>query len=160
MKQTFITLLLLCLSYAESKAQDVYNEILKTSTAVANDTSKDLEVRKIATFKVDALKYMLMKTNELMPDSSMHMVDVQAYAMYAFVNSFLESLAQTKKKKDKDFIMMVYKEATIHSPRFNDMDKDLILSYYNNDNFLTQFSLDCDWEKAQQEVDNVKQAAR
>ena len=68
MKQTFITLLLLCLSYAESKAQDVYNEILKTSTAVANDTSKDLEVRKIATFKVDALKYMLMKTNELMPD--------------------------------------------------------------------------------------------
>ena len=56
--------------------------------------------------------------------------------------------------------MMVYKEATIHCPRFNDMDKDLILSYYNNDNFLTQFSLDCDWEKAQQEVDNVKQAAQ
>ena len=76
------------------------------------------------------------------------------------VPSFLESLAQTKKKKDKDFIMMVYKEATIHCPRFNDMDKDLILSYYNNDNFLTQFSLDCDWEKAQQEVDNVKQAAQ
>lgn len=160
MKQTMIAIALLCLSFVEAKAQDVYKEILQTSTKVATDRANDMETRKIATFKVDALKYLLMKTNELMPDSNMHMVDVQAYAMYRFVNDYVESLSKANKKKDKELIMTIYKEATIHNPRFNDMDKELILAYYNNDNFLTQFSLDCDWEKALKEVESVKEAAK
>ncbi|MBO1364054.1 hypothetical protein JHU38_09780 [Prevotella sp. A2931] len=158
MKKTIIALVILCTSYTTLQAQKVYNEILQTSTEVAKDKNNDLEKRKVATFKVDALKYMLMKTKELMPDSSMHMVDVQAYAMYCFVNNYITALTKAKKKKDKELVKTIYKEATIHCPRFNDMDKELILAYYNNENFLTQFVLDCDWEKALKEVENVTQA--
>jgi hypothetical protein len=28
------------------------------------------------------------------------------------------------------------------------MDKELILSYYNNENYITRFSLDTNWVKA------------
>ena len=152
MKKTFIAFVLLCTSYATLQAQNVYNEILQTSTKVAQDKSNDLDKRKVATFKVDALKYMMMKTRELMPDISMRMVDAQAYAMYSFVNNYLKDLAKTKKKKDKELVKNIYKEVTLRCPRFNDMDRDVVLAYYNNNNFLTQFALDCDWEKALKEV--------
>jgi hypothetical protein len=35
---------------------------------------------------------------------------------------------------------------------FNDTDKDLVLAYDNNENYITRFSLDTDWEKALQQV--------
>ena len=65
---------LLVLSFAatcvlNTNAQEVYKEILNISEKAANDKTKDIETRKIATFKVDELKYMVMKTRELMPDT-------------------------------------------------------------------------------------------
>jgi hypothetical protein len=35
------------------------------------------------------------------------------------------------------------------------MDKDLVLSYYNREDYITQFSLDTDWIKAMAEVKRV-----
>ncbi len=32
------------------------------------------------------------------------------------------------------------------------MDHDLVLSYYDNSNYLTRFSLDTDWVKALAEI--------
>jgi hypothetical protein len=83
------------------------------------------------------------------------MVDTQAYAMYDFVNSYLKDISKKDKKKDKELIKTIYKEATIHNSRFNDMDKDLVLSYYNREDYITQFSLDTDWIKAMAEVKRV-----
>ena len=65
---------LLVLSFAatcvlSTNAQEVYKEILNISEKAANDKTKDIETRKIATFKVDELKYMVMKTRELMPET-------------------------------------------------------------------------------------------
>ena len=45
-------------------------------------------------------------------------------------------------------MITVFRNASINHPLFNDMDKELILSYYNNENYLTRFSLDTDWVKA------------
>ena len=49
---------LLVLSFAatcvlNTNAQEVYKEILNISEKAANDKTKDIETRKIATFKVD-----------------------------------------------------------------------------------------------------------
>jgi hypothetical protein len=155
MKKILMIALLCTFSYMTVSAQDVYKEILRISKKGAADETKGLELRRIFQFKVDELNYMLMKTREQMPDSSMHMVDTQAYAMYDFVNSYLKDISKKDKKKDKELIKTIYKEATIHNSRFNDMDKDLVLSYYNREDYITQFSLDTDWIKAMAEVKRV-----
>ncbi len=152
MKKVIFTALLLCITVFSASAQEVYKEILRLSKDIAKDTKKDLESRKIATFKVDELQYMAMKTNELMPDSSVRVLDVQAYAMYEFVNLFVKRLAEAKKKTDKEIVKTRFMNASINNSRFNDMDKELVLSYYDNPNYLTRFSLDTDWVKALAEI--------
>ena len=98
-----------------------------------------------------------MKSSEQMPDSSMKMLDRQAYAVYDYVNSYISDLSRCENKKEKENIKIIYKEATIHNPRFNDMDKDLILSYYHRGDYITQFSLDTDWISAKEEVKRLTQ---
>ena len=60
----------------------------------------------------------------------------------------LERLGASKKKEDRDVVMTVFRNASINYPLFNDMDKELVLSYYNNENYITRFSLDTNWVKA------------
>ena len=104
MKRILFILILLCGWSISLSAQEVYQEIMRLSKKVAEDKSKDLETRKVATFKVDELKYMAMKTRELMPDSTVRVLDVQAYAMYDFVNLFLRRLGEAKKKSAKEAV--------------------------------------------------------
>lgn len=152
MKRILFILILLCGWGVSLSAQEVYQEIMRLSKKVAEDKSKDLETRKVATFKVDELKYMAMKTRELMPDSTVRVLDVQAYAMYDFINLFLRRLGEAKKKSAKEAVIARFRTASINNSRFNDMDRDLVLSYYDNSNYLTRFSLDTDWVKALAEI--------
>ena len=46
----------------------------------------------------------------------------------------------------------VFRTATINNSLFNDVDKEVIYSYVDNESFITQFSLDTDWPKALAEV--------
>ncbi len=156
MKKIFLTALMLCGLSLTAPAQEVYQEILRLSRKVAADKNKSLDARKVATFKVDELNYMAMKTKEQMPDSSVRVLDVQAYAMYDFVNLFMRRLTEARKKADKEKVMIRFREASINNSRFNDMDKELVLSYYDNPNYLTQFSLDTDWVKALAEIRSKK----
>ena len=148
MKKLTLIVALWCLTIINISAQDVYQEIMRMSTEVANNEKNALDLRKIATFKVDALNYMAQRTRELMPDSSAYVLDYQAFAMYEFVNLFTYKLTKTSKKKDRNNVIKVFKNATIQNPRFNDMDLAFVRIYCDNDNFLTQFSLDTDWVKA------------
>ena len=152
MKRILFILILLCGWGISLSAQEVYQEIMRLSKKVAEDKTKDLETRKVATFKVDELKYMVMKMRELMPDSTVRVLDVQAYAMYDFVNLFLRRLGEAKKKSAKEAVIARFRTASINNSRFNDMDRDLVLSYYDNSNYLTRFSLDTDWVKALVEI--------
>ena len=144
---------MICMFAGPAKAQKVYGEIMRMSKAVANDKSKNLQTRKIATFKQDALMYMAMKARELMPDSTSRMLDVQALAMYEYVDLFMKHLTMEKKKKDQEAVIDLFSQVTLEHPRYNDLDKDVTLSYYNNRGFLTRFSLDTDWVVA---LDDIK----
>lgn len=148
MKKICIALLFAAISSTTADAQKVYHEILKLSEKVANDKSKDLQTRKVATFKVDELKYMAMKMRELMPDSTVTLLDNQAYAMYDFVNLYVKKLSEAKSKKDKALILDIFKSASIQNPWFNDMDLDLIEGYIRSEGYITSFSLDTNWMKA------------
>lgn len=148
MKKLFIAIALAICTFTTANSQEVYREILRLSENVAKDKSKDLQTRKVATFKVDELKYMAMKTREVMPDSTMNVLDNQAYAMYDFVNLYVKKLSEAKNKKGKELVLDIFKNASLQNPRFNDMDLDLVESYIRTDGYITSFSLDTDWVKA------------
>lgn len=148
MKRLSIIIIAALTWHCETFSQDVYKEILKISQNTANDKSKDLQTRKVATFKSDALLYMAMKMGQLMPDSTVSVLDHQAYAMYDFINLYIKKLSETKNKKGKAEIIQLFKNASLQNSRFNDMDLDLVEAYIRKEGYITKFSLDTNWEKA------------
>lgn len=154
MKKLFIILALVCMSVLSTSAQEIYDEVRrieKEAKAFANDTKNNLEARKIATFKYDAIYYLVDKASQE-PLFSEYELGVQTNAMIEFVNLFVSKLSTLKKNKDKDILKAVFRTATINNSLFNDVDKEVIYSYVDNENFITQFSLDTDWPKALAEV--------
>ena len=154
MKKLFIILALVCMSVLSTSAQEIYDEVRrieKEAKAFANDTKNNLDARKIATFKYDAIYYLIDKASQE-PLFSEYELGVQTNAMIEFVNLFVSKLSTLKKNKDKDMLKVVFRTATINNSLFNDVDKEVIYSYVDNENFITQFSLDTDWPKALAEV--------
>lgn len=154
MKKLFIILTLVCMSVLSTSAQEIYDEVRrieKEAKAFANDTKNNLDARKIATFKYDAIYYLIDKASQE-PLFSEYELGVQTNAMIEFVNLFVSKLSTLKKNKDKDMLKAVFRTATINNSLFNDVDKEVIYSYVDNENFITQFSLDTDWPKALAEV--------
>lgn len=146
----------MCLAgIVNAHAQAVYNEVYRLAKKTADSTQLNLETRKVAMFKVYALDYMSQKSVEVMPDSSAYVLDKQAYALYDFVDFYMNNLSKAKKQQ-KEVVMTVFRNASLNNPRFGDTDKDYVLSYVNNTDFITPFSLDTDWEKADAEVHNRK----
>lgn len=157
-----ICMMMLMLGMASSaSAQDVWREILKISREAKDNKELDIEARKVATFKYDVLSYMAMKVrDDVLKDTTdlenfnitARMLNEQSYALYDFVNNFISRLSAAKSKSDKDIIITVFRNASLNHPFYNDMDKDLVLSYINHEGYITQFSLDTDWVKALEEV--------
>lgn len=155
MKKIITMLLsLLCLMSTSVSAQDIFNEVKrieKEAKTFANDTTKNLEARKIATFKYDAIFYLIDKGSQE-PMFTEYDLGTQTNAMIDFVNLFVKRLGMTSKSKDKDLLKAKFRTATINNSLFNDVDKEVIYSYIDNEKFITQFSLDTDWVKALEEV--------
>ena len=161
MKKIILMAVISLATATTAMAQDVFRILLDDAKSVADDRTKDIETRKIATFKYDELSYMAMKvrddvlrdtTNLEFFNKTVTMLNEQSLAMHEYIQLYMERLAKAKKKSDRDIVITIFKDASINHPLFNDMDKELILSYFNNDNFITQFSLDTDWVKALEAV--------
>lgn len=134
-------------------AQDVYIEILQLSRRTAQDQTKDLQTRRAAMFKVNALEYLLAATKEFLPDSMLTtVVNNQAYALYDFVNTFLTVYNYREKPDDKAAVIAMFRSASLANPRFPDTGNELTTAYLEADGFITRFSLNTDWVRALAEV--------
>lgn len=165
MKNLFFLIAMALLVAMPVKAQDVANEIKRISKAVADDSKKDLQTRRIAYFKVNAVDYIKMKVrDEILKDTTdlkiynenIKMINEQAYAMYEFVNLFVKRLSEAGKTGAKELVLAKFRNASLNHPLFNDMDLELVQSYVNNEDYLTRFSLDTDWIKALEEIRSKK----
>lgn len=146
-----MTLMLFCAIIAQASAQDIFNEVkhlMDGYQKVKNDTTQNLDVRKIATFKWDAIYYMVYQAS----DETESELGVQVSSMIDFVTLYLKKLKDAKTKQAKEIIVSTFKTATIENARYNDQDKDVIYAYVDNPDFITQFSLDTDWVKALEAV--------
>lgn len=154
MKKYLLLLIMACFTVSVANAQEIYKEVVRLKTnaeTLMNDTTKNMDVRKVACFKNDALYYLIDKAADA-PDFSELELGKQANAMIEFVNTFIKRLSQEKKKKDKNIILATYKNATTSNPLFNDPEKEVTYGYVDNEKYITQFSLDTDWVKALQTI--------
>ena len=150
MKRILFTITLLSvMSFA--MAQEAYNEAIRMSKAVADDTSKSLEERKVATFKKDALYYLGSQAYKLTPDSSVTMLDHQALALFQFINLFYGRYKMST-KKDRPAVIELFKSVSLAHPRFHDPNKEYVLAYITTEGYITKFSLDTDWVAAYKDI--------
>lgn len=154
MKKMLFALALCLCSSVTIQAQEIFKEVqslMQKNEAIKNNKSKNLETRKIATFKSDALYYLIMKAGST-EGFTEHELGEQANAMIEFVNLYVKSLANNAKKGNQEVTKAKYKNASIKNSRFNDMDKEITYAYVDNSNYITNFSLDTVWVKALAEV--------
>ena len=154
MKKMLFALALCLCSSVTIQAQEIFKEVqslMQKNEAIKNNKSKNLETRKIATFKSDALYYLIMKAGST-EGFTEHELGEQANAMIEFVNLYVKSLANNAKKSNQEVTKAKYKNASIKNSRFNDMDKEITYAYVDNSNYITNFSLDTDLVKALAEV--------
>ena len=85
----------LCCSMSTVSAQEVYNKIRSMAKASIEASQPNDMVRQLNQFKLDALDYMGMKMKEQMPDSSVTMLDKQAYASTSSSTSTLKTFSLT-----------------------------------------------------------------
>ena len=154
MKHLIILIVILLSGTSTVSSQEVYKEVLRLSKETVDNRDLSLDIRKMAQFKIDALEYMLRKTQELMPDSNVTVIDYQAFALYDFVNLYTQQLAKNSKKKERQQIMQLFQECSLGNARFFDTDREYIMAYVNSMQHITRFSLDTDWVLALNEVRN------
>ena len=132
MKNKMIALSLFLASVLTVNAQQerVSKQLYTSAYKIATDSKEDVNVRKAASFKVDAM----------------------AYYMHEYVNLFTKEYARADKQKRKEQVLKIFRNASINHPLYNDPDKSLVLVYFNSEDYLTQFSLDTDWIAALAEV--------
>lgn len=150
MKHIFILVLGLILGTANAEAQDVYNLVLDSATRIINNPTSNFTNAQIAQFKRTALTYMKSKALEISDTIPSALLDTQAYYMSEFITLFIDDIVKSKRLSDdkrKQRILM-FTDASISNPLFNDPDKDTTMSFMTDGNELTPFSLDTDWHKA------------
>ena len=147
MVRKLLLIVVLMTSMLNVSAQHAYNEAIRKAKAVAEDRTKNLEERKIAAFKREALYYLGSQAYKQMPDSSVTMLDNQALALYQFINLYTNSLLTCAKKERTD-IMDLFTGISLAHPKFHDPNKEYVLAYITNAGYITQFSLDTDWVAA------------
>lgn len=138
-------------------AQDVLNEIVKTSQAVVNDTTQSMEDRKVAIFKYDAMTYLrskMLQPNQVLNNKdnydainkTVRILNEQALAMNEYVTLYIKRMGEAK-KKNREIVNNLFKQATRDHKFFDDTDTEVTLAYYDRNDYPIQFCLDCDWVK-------------
>lgn len=149
MKQIAFTLIAFAMSVA-AQAQDIFNEVRSLQQSyqtLAEDTTQNIDKRKIAVFKSDALYYLTEKAAQT-DNFTEYKLGMQANAMIDFVNLFVKRISSTRKAADQELLKAKFTGYTTSHALFNDMEKEITYAYVDNDDFLTQFSLDTDWVEA------------
>ena len=146
-------MLLVSIFAVQAQSQEIYKEVkrlMQTFENISSDTKRDIQERKVAVFKADALYYLIDKAG--MTDGfTEYQLGQQADAMIEFVNLYVKKL-QSAGKNERKAIMARFKNATMNNALFGDMEKEVVYGYVDNENFITQFSIDTNLIDALKEV--------
>ena len=143
MKHLIALLTFICCAITTSHAQSVYDYVLNNATRIVNSPVSSFTQTQIAQFKRTAL----YEETDTIPSL---FLDTQAYYLSEFVTLFFEHVSKGKRTTEDKLQkrVMIFTDASISNPMFNDPDKETTLSFILNHGEITPFSLDTDWEKA------------
>lgn len=155
MKKYAFIILALSLFTVRANAQDVLNEILRSSDVIINDTTKSMDVRRTALFKFDAMTYLrgkilppyVMLDKNANPDTlnaKIKYLNEQAYAMSIYISLYQRRMKEAS-TKNRYIVTSLFKQATFDHKLFKDTDTEFTLSYYSQTDAPIPFCLDCDW---------------
>ena len=142
-------MLLVSIFAVQAQSQEIYKEVkrlMQTFENISSDTKRDIQERTVAVFKADALYYLIDKAGST-DGFTEYQLGQQADAMIEFVNLYVKRL-QAAGKNERKTIMARFKNATMSNALFGDMEKEVVYGYVDNENFITQFSLDTNWTDA------------
>ena len=150
MKHLIALLSFIFCAITTSQAQSVYDYVLNNATRVVNSPVSNFTQTQIAQFKRTALVYLKRKAYEETDTIPSLFLDTQAYYMSEFITLFFEHVSKSKRLTEDKLQerIMIFTDASISNPMFNDPDKETTLSFILNHGEITPFSLDTDWEKA------------
>lgn len=150
MRYVLVYLLLFITSLTTARAQEVYNLVLENATRVVNNPLSNFMQTQIAQFKRTSLVYLKSKALEECDTISSGFLDTQAYYLSEFVTLFLNDVVLSKRLNDAERRkrIMLFTDASVSNPLFNDPDKDTTMAFINADGEITPFCLDTDWQKA------------
>lgn len=152
-KAAFIATLTMSFSQ-EMQGQEVFNMALENATKVVNSPTANFTATRIAQFKCTALMYLKSEAFERKTIVTDQFLNTQAYYLSEFLTLFFNQVVANRNKSDKirKEKIMIFANASVHNPLFNDPDKETTRSYIDGGAELTPFSLDTDWKKAFSEV--------
>lgn len=163
MKKFLSLFALLAFLVLPASAQDVLNYVAQEAEKICNDTTLDIQQRKVAVFKYDECSYLKSKMAPKMMSDSVSIdeknrlikeANEQVYNMVQYLTVYEKRLKDCK-KKNRELITATFKKATLDCPLFKDNDEDLVHAYSNRTDYPTPFSLDCDWSKALQLIRGI-----
>ena len=133
-----------------ANAQEIYKIVYKNAEQIVNDPNSGVTKARIAQFKVSQLTYLYQKAFETMPEVTDRFLDVQAYYLTEFMSLYQAELVKSSKETPEERAkkVMIFLDATVSNPLFNDTDEETIYAYIKEGTELTPFSLDTDWQKA------------
>lgn len=131
-------------------AQEIYKIVYKNAEQIVNDPNSGVTKARIAQFKLSQLTYLYQKAFETMPEVTDRFLDVQAYYLTEFMSLYQAELVKSSKDTPEERAkkVMIFLDATVSNPLFNDTDEETIYAYIKEGTELTPFSLDTDWQKA------------
>ena len=65
---------------------------------------------------------------------------------------YLKNYAKERNEKEKNRVRNIFRDASKNHPLNGDKDDEVVLAYYNRDDYPPQFSLDTNWIAALEEV--------
>ena len=140
----------LALGCMSGQAQEVFNRLYESASAVVNDPEATESKTKLNHFYMTALNYVKGTASERMETVTTTFLDTQAYYLSEFVGSFFKnlSLSHQVSAECQHGVVMAYINASLDNPLFGDKDTEKVHAFVNEKGCLTPFSLDTDWEKA------------
>ncbi|MCD7721333.1 MAG: hypothetical protein LUI09_03795 [Prevotellaceae bacterium] len=156
MRHLKILLFLACISLSPAvKAQEIFYQVVNSAKNIIDDPQADPLMLSIAQFKFTAMQYLCttaIKRNGGQVGADF--LNQQAYSMNHFVTSYLSEIVKTQNSgagKQKE-VMKKYWQASAEHPLFNDTDTETVNSFMDAPDSITPFSLDTDWEKADEAI--------
>ncbi len=158
-----IILLITTLGVKAQEQERVHEQIFKAEYKIATNKNEDPEIRKIASFKVDAISYLKSKTLAELTQNSKQLtskqidhinkqLDTMAYNMHEFVELFRAVYNKMDGAGAKENIIYLFRKASLQNPLYKDTDTNLIHAYSDRNDYITQFSLDTNWVKALKQI--------